>query len=147
MVRVLKLLPESNITAYFQAIHDQKVADGMLFWQQQQSMKCDKRRDNMSRSGDCGHSSPHGKEYDRRHDDPHDRGYGRNHGWDCSHDTYPTVAMTATALTIAAITTCRIAAITILTRLRHHQRQSSNPSLICARITSRWAAGLSHGGG
>ena len=76
-----------TLTAYFQAIHDQKVSDGTLQRQQQQSTKRDERRDNYKSRSDSRHSSSRGKTYERRHDDRRDRGYDRDRGRERSRDT------------------------------------------------------------
>jgi hypothetical protein len=44
--KVLETETLEMLTAYFQVIHDQKVADGLLSRQQQQSTKCDECHDN-----------------------------------------------------------------------------------------------------
>jgi hypothetical protein len=68
-----------SLTAYFQAIHDQKVADGTLRKQQETTKKNDDRASNSSRR----HSSSRGRNNDRRSDrrddryDHHDRDRGR----------------------------------------------------------------------
>ena len=60
-----------TLTAYFQAIHDQKVLDGTLLWQQKQSMRalydhCNSRKDS---SSSRRHQLSCGQTNDRCHND------------------------------------------------------------------------------
>ena len=67
--KVLKTETLETLTVYFQAIHDQKVAEGLLLPKHQQSAKRDERRDNYKNGdGNCRRPSSRGKAYDRRHD-------------------------------------------------------------------------------
>ena len=87
--KVLETETLETLTAYFQAIHDQNVAEGLLLPKHQQSTKRDERRDSYkNRDGDRRRPSSRGKAYDRRHDDRRDRGYDRDRdrGRDRSRD-------------------------------------------------------------
>ena len=72
--KVLKNETLETLTAYSQAIHDQKVLDGTLLWQQKQSTRASDDHHNSHK--DSSSSSRHqllcGKTYDCCHDDRRD---------------------------------------------------------------------------
>ena len=68
--KVLKVETLETLAAYFQAIHNQKVANGTLLWQKESTKRPDERHNqDKSRDSNSHRLSSRGQTYNRRHTD------------------------------------------------------------------------------